>query len=643
MELANRRPRCRAQDCHQLHGEWNRTHLLAHGHTCGVNSSPIAGRTLWEGQPLPSQKTLLTLERSGLIRPALGATPPEYNFQHSLIQEVAYRSLLRQERRHMHATVGRVLEKFFAGHAEEIAPELAEHFHQAEEMARAYQYHLLAASHDLRVYAHQEALDHFDRAIAAGREAAVDEDELLAVYLRRGRALELSGQHEVALENYTTMERQAAKLNRPSKELRARLQKAILFCTGSPVADPEVGIQIARQTLEQARHLEDTEAEARALWIILLVYQLRLDHLGEAVETGQQALRLARRLGIPLLQGMIANDLGSAYVNLGRVQEAANILAEARRIMEQLDNMPMLANVLANQMLQRTVAGKFQEALAFSDEGYETSERIGNLWGQACSLLYIDVAYAELGDYQKAIEAGSQCLRLGDAAGFAGPSVIANATQAWIRGHLGRQQEGLAHLQSAPSELLGPLLSIAGQLHSVGALLHLQLEDRQSAKGALANAARYTGTEEAPLLHPSLLFFNLARASLELASGNPDRVAQITKPTIEEMKEFNYQLLAPDYFLVTGKGQNAAGRPQIAARALDEGIATADQIGSRRTLWQLLAARAVVHEEQGEPNHADQYRRRARRIVRAIADNVAPTGMAESFLNQAEVRSLLSA
>lgn len=590
---------------------------------------------------MASQNALQTLERSRLIQSTPGAGQDEYRFHHSLIQEVAYRSLLRQERRRLHGTVGQTLEDLFAHHPEEVASELAEHFRQAEDHERAFRYLLLAARQDMRVYAHQEALVHFDEAIAAGARSDIEADELLAIFLQRGRALELSGQHGRALQNYTTMEQRALELDRPRAELRARLQKAILYGTGSPVADPELGIDIARRTLEQAQQLGDAEAEARALWIILLVYQMRIDHLAEAVEAGEMALNLARTLEIPLLQGMIANDLGSAYINLGHVGEAGEILAEAREIMEQLDNQPMLANVLANQMLQRTVAGRYEQALAFSDEGYRVSERIGNLWGQACSLLFIDLVYAELGDYRQALEAGSQCLRLGNAAGFVGPSVIVNATQAWLRGHLGRHSEGLAHIESAPAKLIGPLLSIAGQLLSVKALLHLQLEQLTAAQQALDEAVRYTSVEGASLLHPSMLFVRLAQASLELARGHPAQVPKITTPTLAEMNKLDYRLLAPDFYLVTGKAQAADGELSVAAQTLDAGVTTADDIGSLRSLWQLLAARADLHDQLGEGERGDQYRQRARGLVRTIADNIAPLGLADSFLDQPRVQSLL--
>lgn len=587
------------------------------------------------------QESLLTLERSGLLRVTPGTAPQEYSFHHSLFQEVAYRSLLRRQRRELHATVGETLEDLHGDDLQGVASELAQHFDSAGLNDKALDYHLAAAEQDLRVYAHQEALAHFNRALAIGTENGSEGREILDVYLKRGRALELSGEHEEAIDNYTEMERRATRLGRSAERLRARIQQALLYCTGSPVADVERGVEIAQRTLQEARDLGMAEAEARALWILLLVRQLSIVDLDEAIEAGERAVALAREAEAPLLQGMIANDLGSAYGFRGRVRQSQEFLAEAKQLMERLDNLPMLANVIANQMIVRAMAGKLHEALTLSDEGFEISERIGNLWGQACSLLYIDLVYAELGDYRKALDAGAQCLQLGKASGFMVPSVISNATQAWIRGHLGLYEEGLAYTASAPATLAGPLAMAAGQLFGVRALLHLERGDLEAAQRALEEGDKFTPLKEERLLHPSTLFINLARARLQLDEGEFERVPDLTLPTLHEMDSFNYRLLGPDYCLLTGEAYLASGNLEAARDSLANGLALAEEMDSQRTLWQLEAAQAATCEAAGDGDSAEEHRRRARSIVRRMADNLAPVGLDEGFLQQPHVQELM--
>ena len=66
-------------------------------------------------------------------------------FRHPLIQEVAYRSLLRERRREFHSSVAQAIEKLFTDHAEERASLLAYHWEQAGDPLKAAQLNMRAA------------------------------------------------------------------------------------------------------------------------------------------------------------------------------------------------------------------------------------------------------------------------------------------------------------------------------------------------------------------------------------------------------------------------------------------------------------------------------------------------------------------
>src|SRR5581483_11902105 len=66
-------------------------------------------------------------------------------FRHPLIQEVAYRSLLQERRREIHAGVAQAIESLFKEQADERASLLAYHLEQAGEHVKAAQQHMRAA------------------------------------------------------------------------------------------------------------------------------------------------------------------------------------------------------------------------------------------------------------------------------------------------------------------------------------------------------------------------------------------------------------------------------------------------------------------------------------------------------------------
>ncbi len=91
---------------------------------------------------------------------------PAYLFRHALIQEAAYRSLLRTDRIRLHSVVGRTLENLYPDRHAELAAELAYHFAAAEDQPRALRYYTLAGKHALAAYACAEAAAHFQAALA---------------------------------------------------------------------------------------------------------------------------------------------------------------------------------------------------------------------------------------------------------------------------------------------------------------------------------------------------------------------------------------------------------------------------------------------------------------------------------------------
>src|ERR671911_1653858 len=114
------------------------------------------------------------LEAKGLIRLAALRPELEYLFRHGLVQDAAYTSLLKQERRELHGRVGAALEELYPDRASELAPVLAMHFEQAGDAERAIDYYVAGAKHAFEQYAIQEAFEAFDRAasLIAEEEAA---------------------------------------------------------------------------------------------------------------------------------------------------------------------------------------------------------------------------------------------------------------------------------------------------------------------------------------------------------------------------------------------------------------------------------------------------------------------------------------
>jgi oligopeptide transport system substrate-binding protein len=113
---------------------------------------------------------LLTLRNEDMIRERARITELEYIFKHELTREAAYNGLLRKERRIFHRQVAEALERLFPERVEEHMGLLAYHWERAGDAEKATEYLGRAGDQARMLYAHQEAIDYYERALALLRE-----------------------------------------------------------------------------------------------------------------------------------------------------------------------------------------------------------------------------------------------------------------------------------------------------------------------------------------------------------------------------------------------------------------------------------------------------------------------------------------
>src|SRR5207249_10959320 len=114
---------------------------------------------------MSAREELGRLEASGLIQIAALQPELEYLFRHVLVQEAAYASLLKQDRRALHKAAAEAILALHPDRQREFAPVVAMHLEQAGENEKAAEYLVLAGEHALERFANKEAVAFFQRAI----------------------------------------------------------------------------------------------------------------------------------------------------------------------------------------------------------------------------------------------------------------------------------------------------------------------------------------------------------------------------------------------------------------------------------------------------------------------------------------------
>ena len=144
------------------------------------------------------------LQQLAFIRKRTLAPEVEYMFQHALVHEASYQSILTERRREIHKRVASAIEALFSDRLDEFASFLAYHYARGEEWEKAQRYLLRAGDQAGQMAADVEATAHYEEAIQVYARAFGERwDPLQRASLERklGEALFRMGRHDLAQEH----------------------------------------------------------------------------------------------------------------------------------------------------------------------------------------------------------------------------------------------------------------------------------------------------------------------------------------------------------------------------------------------------------------------------------------------------------
>ncbi len=324
-----------------------------------------------------------------------------FSFTHNLVRETQYEQLSASRRARLHAAIGRTLEA--GGPASSPPAELARHFFEARQLVGpepAIGYALEAARRASTSLAHEEAIEHYERALAAMELAEPDRRRRYTVLMELGDALERIHDIYGARDRYSAAAGLARELAAPEllagaalgfakwqrygvidREAIALLDEAL---AGLP---PEAGVLRAQTLARLANGLDPLEAQERreALLEEALAIARGLDdpatlapilRLGPLVLCRPESLDRRLALAVEAIElGERAHDRESvaraqmhrflAQFELGRAAEAAAALEAFAAAQAGLRQPWFEWSLLVVQAMLRVLEGRLEEAEAF--------------------------------------------------------------------------------------------------------------------------------------------------------------------------------------------------------------------------------------------------------------------------------------
>jgi tetratricopeptide (TPR) repeat protein len=331
-----------------------------------------------------------TLESKGLIKLATVRPDLEYLFRHALVQDAAYGSLLKQERRELHGRVGEALEHLYPDRRDELAPVLAMHFEQAGDSDKAIDYLIAGGRHAMDANAVQEAFAAYDHALILADQLAASEPGATDQAQERRRRVEIAVGRARAGYSFVAMSDSIAALESVTDDARAvrdpelefRLHMLIAMGrlqSGEPSDTPEVRRSLARIG-EVAEELGNPSLAALPLALIGMseVFAGPVPDGLKKLEQAIPAFSGRDTIGAAFARGALA----IGYAQVGEFDKADAAAATAKEQAAGGDLIAQLDALIAESMVL-AAEGRLDRAVPVAEECVNRAEETG---ASACVL-----------------------------------------------------------------------------------------------------------------------------------------------------------------------------------------------------------------------------------------------------------------
>jgi tetratricopeptide (TPR) repeat protein len=605
---------------------------------------------------------LTHLESVGLVRLAAVRPELEYLFHHVMIQEAAYESLLKADRRHLHRTVAETLEQLYAEHLDALAFLLGQHWRVAGEVERAHAYFIRAGEVSRKLYANVEAIAAYTEALALTTADAQRFDLLAA----RAAVYDVVAEREKQRADVEALLELAETLADDARRCDALLARADLYLKTEHLQSREP----AERAAALARTLSDPAREGRALRCLgegafnrrdfpqsRAALEAAVARLREADQPGETAACLSTL-------ALVLGELNQLPASEQAAEEAVKLSRVAGDHRQEAINLRRLAYVHIAQN-QHTAALPFAEAaLALNHQlGDRANEcyalnMLGNIHGGLRQTERAQASYRESLEIAEAIhlQAGIQTvvwnwrgeyLRLGEheAALTLLETQLAKAqrghdeyltaqfraVQASVWAELGQFARAI-ELWRAALEIRERLVApVEGALSHIGRM-QVELGQFAQAQQTLSMALAQAEKNGAPQLVGSA---QLAIAYAAWLQGEPDAM----RSALAQAKHAQVLLSQSNDLLSVIFALTTSGRLCLALGAVDEALTySAEAMRLMETapeLWemeQVLFTHSRALNALSRAAEADEYLRRAYDRVMLVADKIKDEALRRSWL-----------
>jgi class 3 adenylate cyclase/predicted ATPase len=358
--------------------------------------------------PVNIESTLGLLEEHSMIMKLLGFDFSTYFFKHVTTREVAYQTLLHQNRKLLHELTARAIETLFADRIDDYTFALADHYVKAELPDVAMPYLMQGVDKAAKIYDNVLALrlgrklleslkDDQQRAellikladilwlTGNWAEAAqyIDEADLLVaddsilkceIYRFNGVASFYTGDFEPALQHFRDGHALAQRLN---DKLQLCISQSNLGIWNQHHEKFSEALDYHANSLKLAEELREHQRQAKTFSNLGLIY-LEQGRLEDAYTAFEQSLALSRDHRYMRDESIALGNLGWACLHMNKLEDARILMQQKLDLATGMNDKLEIIKALGNLGNISFEEEDYATALSFYERSLALKEKLGN-------------------------------------------------------------------------------------------------------------------------------------------------------------------------------------------------------------------------------------------------------------------------
>jgi DNA-binding winged helix-turn-helix (wHTH) protein/tetratricopeptide (TPR) repeat protein len=381
-----------------------------------------------------------------------GTFQPHYALVHALHRDAAIHRVPVARRREWHLRIAERLESGYRSQADEIASELATHYAEGQEFARAMHYYAVAGERAVKHYALKEAADLYHRG--------------LAIAARAGDSME-------------------------NRSLELRLLVGLGPCLTASEGYVSQRVEtVYERAFELTKQIGPTDGLMPTLYGMFL-YRLARAEFEQALDLATTFRRIAERNGDPGTLAQALGAVGTAELHLGRLHSARQLMEEAiasydptrdRALALQSSNDPCVSATMQLGMVLWHL-GYPDQAVSTAERAVEIARASGIPFLLTMALAYLARPHRLRREPFEVERVTTAAIDLADQHGFPFWRGEARVFHGWALVAQGKTDAGLAHLEEGMQEriMAGPfgrttMAMVAGDAYRIAGQIPRGLE-----------------------------------------------------------------------------------------------------------------------------------------------------------------------